>query len=117
MIVLDSLTGEIVELKQEKGNFYPYTIDNETRLIPISVYKNHEKIPSLIWDEELLVQNVSDMMDMNSLCEKRVLIVKMSEWKRGRKVEILKPFRCVVCKKPSCLGECDEDSFLELMLI
>jgi len=115
MIVLDSLTGEIVQLKQEKSNFYPYTIDNETRLVPITIYQNYEKIQSSTWDDELLVQNVSDMMDMNALCEKKILIIKMSEWKRGRKVDILKPFRCFVCNKPSCLGECDEDSFLELI--
>ena len=39
----------------------------------------------------------------------------MSDWKRGRKVEIPKPMKCFVCGKLTCRGECDEDAFLGLI--
>jgi len=117
MIVFDTMTGETIPLESDGKLFHPYTIDEETRLIGVVVYKDGKRIDSSVWEEEMLIENASDMMNLTLpyYKDKRILIIKHSEWKRGRRVDIPKPLKCFVCGKLTCRGECDEDKFLGLI--
>jgi hypothetical protein len=102
------------------GDFKPktsYTIDDVTREINTIVYENGKRIVCDEWDEELLVESATDMMALYSpqMQDKKVLIVKLSEWKKGKKVEPRPVLKCFICGKMTCRGECDEDTFLGLI--
>jgi len=115
--VFDTMTGECIALSDNGKLSHPYTIDNESRLIEVVVYENQKRIISETWDGELVIESAADMMTITAPCykDKKILIIKMSDWKRGRKVEIPKPMKCFVCGKLTCRGECDEDTFLGLI--
>lgn len=94
-----------------------YTIENETREIVAVVYENGKRIKSDEWDLDLLIETGSDMLSLTSPAfkDKKVLIVKLQEWKRGKLVEQPIALRCYLCGKMTCKGECDEDTFLGLI--
>jgi hypothetical protein len=94
-----------------------YTIDEETREINTIVYENGKRIHSDEWDVELLIESATDMLALHSpqMQDKKVLIVKLSEWKKGKKVEPRVVLKCFLCGKMTCRGECDEDTFLGLI--
>lgn len=116
-IVFDTMTGETIPLNDNGTLRHPYTIDEETRLITVIVYENGKRIDSEVWDEEMVIESAADMMSLTLpyYKDKKILIVKTSEWKRGRRVDIPKPLKCFVCGKLTCRGECDEDTFLGLI--
>jgi hypothetical protein len=116
-VVFDTMTGEPISLNDNGKLRHPHTIENETRLIDVVVYKDGKRVESNIWEEELTIDSAADMMALTLpyYKDKKILIIKMSEWKRGRRVEIPKPLKCFVCGKLTCRGECDEDTFLGLI--
>lgn len=116
-VVFDTMTGEVISLTDNGKLKHPYTINEETRLIDVNVYENGRKIVSETWDEELLIDSAADMMSMTLpyYKDKKILIVKQSEWKRGRRVDVPKPLKCFVCGILTCRGDCDEDTFLGLI--
>jgi hypothetical protein len=116
-VVFDTMTGESIPLNDNGKLRHPYTIDDESRLIEVNVYENGKRVISETWDEEIVIESAADMMTLTLpyYKDKKILIVKLSEWKRGRRVDIPKPLKCFVCGKLTCRGECDEDTFLGLI--
>jgi predicted dinucleotide-utilizing enzyme len=117
MIVFDAMTGKAIALEENGKIRHPYTIGDMIRLVDVVVYENGKRIVSNHWDEELLVESAADMMILGSSAykDKKIFVIKLSEWKRGVRVEIPKPFKCFVCGKLTCRGDCDEDTFLGLI--
>ena len=61
----------------------PYTIFNETKLIPVKVWYKDKIDPNLTeWDETLWVENATDWYALmsSSLRNKRVRIVERDIW-------------------------------------
>jgi hypothetical protein len=115
--VYDPITDSSTPLDLQAKHKVEYTLDEETRLVPIVVYKNGKKINSDEWDETVFIETPFDILVLsnNEFIDKKVLVVKASDWKRGKKVETKILLKCTVCGSPNCRGECDEDRFLGLI--
>lgn len=68
--------------------FEPYTIFNETRLVPLKVYVGGKESNITEWDEDLWVECGEDWYALLSpqLKHKRVRIIEREQWLRGEKL-------------------------------
>jgi hypothetical protein len=114
----DPISGEAGGMDLKTTPKCPYTHGEETRLVDVIIYQNGKKILSEEWDDTLLIESSSDMSSLfgTEYASKRILVVKLRDWKRGRIVDITHTLKCFVCGKTTCRGECDEDTFLGLIL-
>lgn len=113
----DPITDSSAPLNLEAKQFTEHTVEEQTRVVPISVFLNGKKIIADEWDDVLWVETAMDMMSLSSesFRDKRVLIVKKTDWTKGAVVQPRVVLKCYICGKQTCRGECDEDRFLGLI--
>lgn len=96
----------------------PHTEGDETRLTDVVIYHNGKRIESDSWDTFLFIESSSDLLSLtaNQFIDKNVRVIKKSDWLKGKKIEPVR-LTCRLCKQPmeKCMGECDIDTFLELI--
>lgn len=96
----------------------PHTEGEETRLADVVVYCNGKRIESDKWDTTLFMESWSDLLSLTApqFIDKQVRVIKKSEWLKGKRIEPVR-LTCRLCNQPmeKCMGECDIDTFLELI--
>ena len=96
----------------------PHTEGDVTRLAEVVVYRNGRRIESDVWDMTLFMDSWSDLLSLTApqFTDKNVRVLKKSDWLKGK---IIEPVRltCRLCNQPieKCMGECDIDTFLQLI--
>ena len=96
----------------------PHTEGEETRLADVIVYCNGRRIESEEWESTLFIESSYDLLSLSEpqFTDKNIRVIKKSDWLKGKKIEQIS-LTCKLCGQPmeKCMGECDIDTFLQLI--